>query len=271
MAEFEVRGIGRETNRKRKTVYRAYNEDEARQLAEADGTIVESIQMLPDEAATEAQVSYARDLGISIPENATKDELCDLLSCHLEHDKLATERHKSFAKAYQVHHTRFVGKRALFNMIFAALQARGRERELVGWFVYRVYRELVHGATDAPIMGPDDPVIRTVVDELVTDEAVLNSIRRYAGSDLIWFGEWTAPDSSVHRGGSNRTVAYKRTSRLLRDKLHLQTQSSPAPAHISPGIMRGSANTNSRSYRYVILLIVGALIVILFLFAMYAG
>lgn len=270
MPDFEARGIGRETRRRRKRVYRAYDEGEARQMAEADGIVVGRIQMLPDEPATESQLSYARDLGLSIPENATKDELRDMLSCHLEHDKPASERHKLFAKAYRVHHTRFVGKRVLFNMIFATLQARGHERQLVSWFAYRVYRELVHGAADAPIAGPDDPVIQGVTDELVNDTTVLDSIKRYVGSDLIWFGEWTAPDHTVHTGGSNHTIAYKRTSQLLRDKLHLHTRGSSLHPDISPPVLCAAASTNTPRHTLVILLLVIVLSFILFLFIVYA-
>ena len=265
MPDFEAKGIGRETRRRRKRVYRAYDESEARQMAEADGIIVGSLQMLPDEPATEAQLSYARDLGLSIPDNATKDELRDILSCHLEHDKPASERHKLFAKAYRVHHTRFVGKRVLFNMILATLQTRGRERQLVSWFAYRVYRELVHGVADAPIEGPEDPIIQAVADELVNDEAVLGSIKRYVGSDLIWFGEWTAPDHTVHTGGSNRTIAYKRTSQLLRDKLHLHARESSVHADISPRVLCAAASTNSVRRQLIILLLVIVLSLVLFL------
>jgi len=270
MPDFEVRGIGRETRRRRKRVYRACDEGEARQMAEADGMVVERIQMLPDEPATEAQLSYAIDLGLSVPDNATKDELRDILSCHLEHDKPASERHKSFAKAYRVHHTRFVGKRFLFSMIFAALQERGRERELVSWFAYRVYRELVHGGTDAHIAGPDDPVIQAVADELVNDEAVLNSIKRYVGSDLIWFGEWTAPDHTVHTGGSNRTIAYKRTSQLLGDKLPLHAGGASVHVELSPPALCAAVSTNTPGHRLVIVLLVVVLSFILFLVIAYA-
>ena len=266
MPSFEVTGRGRETSRKRKRIYAAYDEAEARQIAEADGTIVEGIQILPDEPATEAQLSYARDLGISIPENPTKDELRDLLSCHLDHDKPATQRHKSFARAYRVYHTRFVGKRVLFNLIFAALQTPGRERELVAWFTYRVYRELMHGAEDAPITGPDDPAIRAVADELWTESSIIDSIRRYRGSDLIWFGQWTAPDSSLHNGGSNRTIAYKRASRLLSDSLNLRTEPPTRPTDTTHSI-----STTNHSYRYVLVLIVVGLVLILLLLAVCSG
>lgn len=68
------------------------------------------------------------------------------------------------------------------------------------------------------IKDPDAEVIREIARQLVQDEAVVKSIRRYQGRDLVWFGEWTSPDGTVHNGGSNKTIAYKRASSLLREK-----------------------------------------------------
>ena len=82
------------------------------------------------------------------------------------------------------------------------------------------------------IDGPDHPVIQDVTAQLVQDDSVLKSIRRYRGSDLIWFGEWTAPNGGVHTGGSNKTIAYKRAAVLLREKVSSELR--PTPSHSSP-------------------------------------
>ena len=127
----------------------------------------------------------------------------------------------------------------------AALIASGREKELVAWFTYRIYRELVNGDDSAPIEGPDDPIVQDVVSQIRSDEAIVKSIRRYRGRDLIWFGEWTAPDGFVHIGGSNRTAAYKTVSSLLREKTGIS-------AHRAEGIGRrqsGAKRDVSGNYR----------------------
>jgi hypothetical protein len=157
-------------------------------------------------------------LGISIPAGATKNDLSDLISMKVDKDKPATERHRSFARRYGLEVSNYIGKRALFDRIQVALIAPGKERDLVSWFTYRVYRELVSGADSAPIEGPDDPIIQEVASHLETDEAIIKSVRRYTGRELIWFGEWTSPDGLVHAGGSNRTAAYKKASSFLREK-----------------------------------------------------
>jgi hypothetical protein len=228
MPTFLVTGIGRETGRKRQRTFDAKDEVHARTLAEADGTSVDAINRVPDEPATERQLSYAKDLGISVPSGATKEEVSDLLDVYLEHDKPADARHIGFAERYGVRYTQYSGKKALYNRIHATLSAPGREKEITAWFVYRVYRELVEGREHVSIDGPEHSVIQDVTAELVQDESVLKSIRRYRGNELIWFGEWTAPDGTVHTGGSNKTIAYKRAAVLLRERIGSELRSAPS-------------------------------------------
>jgi len=89
MPSYEIKGKGKDTGRKRKRIFTAPNEEEAKQLAEADGTLVEEIKEIPPDPPTERQLDYAKDLGISIPSNATKDDLSDLISLKVDRDKPA--------------------------------------------------------------------------------------------------------------------------------------------------------------------------------------
>jgi hypothetical protein len=66
------------------------------------------------------------------------------------------------------------------------------------------------------VKGPDDPIIKPIACQLAGDASVIQSIRRYQGADLVWFGKWTSASGTVHDGGSNRTTAYKKAAELLR-------------------------------------------------------
>lgn len=236
MPSYEIQGKGKDTGRKRHRVYSALTEEDARKLAEADGTLIEAVNEIPPDPPTEKQIEYARDLGISIPLNATKDDLRDLISLKVDRDKPATERHKAFARNYGLDFTNYIGKKALFNRIQAALIAPGLEKQLLSWFTFRVYRELAGGAENAPITGPNDPIIVEIAAQLSADEKILKSVRRYEGADLIWFGEWTAPDGTVHNGGSNRTAAFKEIAELLKQRAPMperKRNSSQPSARIS--------------------------------------
>ncbi len=140
----------------------------------------------------------------------------------------------------------------------------------MSWYVFRVYRELVEGDENAPIKGPDEQIIQEVSEQLENDQSVVKSIRRYKGRDLIWFGEWTALDGRVFTGGSNNTIAYKRTSQLLRKKLRLSEKTKP----VSPAQSKRSDRLDSRptipekrsglKSKIIIILIITILVAILF-------
>ena len=232
LIKFEIKGKGKETNRKRKRIYYANTKDEAIKKAEDDGTIVEKITELPHdpplppEPATEKQIKYATHLGIKIPNDATKEDLSYLIDIKVNNDKPATDRHKEFAHVYGLEPSKYIGKKALFNYIFNTLSEPGREKELITWFLFRVYRTLVSGKHNVPITTPTDPALQEISKGIYLDEKIVNSIRRYYGEQLVFFGEFTADNGRVYTGGSMRTIAYKTACQKLREKLNLPKRAS---------------------------------------------
>ncbi|MBI5843258.1 MAG: hypothetical protein HZB23_01160 [Deltaproteobacteria bacterium] len=219
MPEFIVEGHGEKTKRHRKKSYWGKDENEVRQKAINDGTIVESIIELPEpiEYATESQKKFARDLGLMFPHDITKSEMSDLIDFKKSNDKEATDRHKSFADYFGVKYSNYIGKKQLFNLIFYDLLAPGREVDLAAWFTYRICRHICNGADDHPLAtGPDANVIREIASELAYDERIIKSIKNYKdGKKLIWFGTYTAPDGRTYEGASKQTIAYKKAYELL--------------------------------------------------------
>jgi hypothetical protein len=219
MPFFRVKGKFMETGKPRNTKYFAKSEDEAMSAAEADGMIALSVEEIPAEPATERQLAFAAELGITIPDGITKPEISDLISLATTDDKPSTDRHRRFAESFGLEPTQYIGKKQLFDEIWQLLKQEGREMEMLQWFVFRVYRGLVKGTHDAPIDSPSDPLIIEVAHGLSSNEKAVASVRRYDGRNLIWFGEWSTPDGSIATGGSNRTIGYKETSQLLRQRL----------------------------------------------------
>ena len=264
MRIYEVEGRGKKSGRARKRRYFAPNEMEALQRADEDDTAVESIVEIPqpDEPPTERQLDYARALGIKVPLSATKLDVSDLIEEELRRrdaailsalppdvgnaeaedllrrekhkDKPITPRHQNFARIYDVPCTPYTGKKELFRRIHDALVEPGRETEMVSWFVFRVYRELNDGRLDLPIDSPDNPAIRAIGESLANDSTVVQSVRRYSGEDLIWFGEFTAPNGMLFNGGSRRTAAFKAAANALQQQLKIEKREAGkanAPRH----------------------------------------
>lgn len=216
MPKFKVAGNGHESGRPRTKVYQGNSDVHAKSLAEVDGMIVREVVRLPPTPPTDGQRATAAELGINIPTDISSEELSSLISLTTWRDKIANATLRELAAGYGVVVNDYCGKKYLFTQIFQQLSVRGRERDLVAWFAYRVYRELAQDAEGMPISSPRAPEIQAVAARLESDQTVLQSIRRYSGESLVWFGRYTTPEGAVLEGGSNRTTAYRTVAAFVR-------------------------------------------------------
>ena len=230
MPYFRVNGKAAESKNPRNRQYLAKSATEAQSQAEKDGIVVASVEEIAAQPATERQLAYAADLGIVIPDGITKDEISDLISIKTSDDEPSTARHRAFAESFGLEPTKYIGKKLLFDGIWTTLKQSDRQLELLQWFTFRVYRQLVNGSLGSPIDSPFNPVILEVAQELSKDDKALGSIKRYEGRSLIRFGELSAPDGSTYNGGSTRTIGYKEASRLLSIRLGIGDTSKPTDA-----------------------------------------
>lgn len=196
--------------------------------------------------ATEPQKDYAISLGIFFPPDISKDEMSYLISMKLDDDQPPTDRHKAFAQCFSVDVPNFIGKKALFDRIKWALDESGRENELVEWFVFRVYRQLVHRTNNAPIDNPKHKIIAEIANHLTNSKSVVKSIRKYHGRDLIAFGEWFSPNGQCYQGGSINTIAYQETASLLSEKLGLPYSSSNEKPYFPPPVKNSAKSKKQK-------------------------
>lgn len=180
---------------------------------------------LPRDVPTQRQLDYAKDLGVKVPQNATREEVSDLISFASSNDTVPSDLDRQHAGLYGVQYTQYTGKEKLYENIFIELSAQGRERDLCAWFAYRVYRQIVQHKEQVPITSPDDPIIKEIASELATEPSALQSIRRYSGTGLLQFGSSTCLNC-----GSNRTISYKKAAAFIQDKLGIQVQKQPRTA-----------------------------------------
>ena len=212
---YKVSGQHTTTRRRRTRTYAARSEDEARQCGEADGLTVDSVELLPPEPPTADQLALAASLGPAPPDGLDSEAMSDWIARIQQKDKPASPTQRAIAAAYGLEVSEHVGKRRLFRRLFVHLNEPGRDLDLAAWFTFRVYRELVRGRYGVAITTPADPAIQTIAAQLLQAPGVLESIRRYSGDELIWFGQWTGSSGIVNTGGSNRTKAYKEAAERL--------------------------------------------------------
>jgi len=100
LRRYEIKGTGKESGRQRKRVYEEPDEDSARRRAEAEGTVIESVADLGVIPPTEPQMSYAKGVGIAVPEGASATDVSMLLTNHEEEAGPASENEFKLARDF---------------------------------------------------------------------------------------------------------------------------------------------------------------------------
>ena len=91
---FQVVGKNPITNRKNKRTYEARNEEEACKCAEAAGLLGPfEVSVLPALPPTDSQISYAKDLGATIPGDACKTDVSAIISRITDEDEEPASEH----------------------------------------------------------------------------------------------------------------------------------------------------------------------------------
>ena len=233
MPKYKISGKSVKSGRKRVVTHQAIDEITAKAYAEKEGIEVVDIIVLPQDPPTERQIDYAQSLGIKIPQDTTKDELSDLISIAVDKDKPSEIRYVNFANIYGIECTRYATKKSIYYKIQNELIKPGNEFNMISWFAFRVHRSLVSGKINPEFDDPRNSIFTSTAQELISNEQVIKSIRRYVGRDLIWFGEWTSPSGNLMSGGSTQTNAYKSVSKILKEKLSLNINKTNGKTELS--------------------------------------
>lgn len=268
MPFYEVIGIGKETNRKRKKTYRAENEDEVKSLAEKDGTIVENINLMPPEPATEKQLSYAKSLGIKIPDNPTKKELIYLISSKVETPASNDQINYALKLGVQFHEYDFKSKERVQNKI-SKLLGHDSDRyyaELAKWYVYSIARYLSKENWSTPEKSNiETDIIQMAIEMLMKDKKAFKSFKRQMEYQepfsIIIFGQHTDENGYFQEGASRKTAAYKLVSEFLTENLEIQHKTtSSKQINIKPSAQAKKEKSNDFS------VVLGAIVVIIILY-----
>lgn len=108
-ARYQVIGINPKTKRRNKRIYDEQSEDRALKKAEDDGFVAPfEITIIPFDPPSERQLSYAKDLGISIPDGACWMDVSALISRVTSgHERPADEKTAMQAHLHGVKFSRY--------------------------------------------------------------------------------------------------------------------------------------------------------------------
>lgn len=223
MPYYDIVGKGIKTSRKRHMRYLADNEDHAVSMANKDETEVITIEMVEAGPATEKQKQYARDLGLSFPDDINVYEMSNLLNCKLDNDSASPKwliEHVWEIEPSQkgLAFTKYAGLEELVSFIYSKYFNDKNKTEMVHWFLYFVVRDRLNIGWDKPITEIySDYPLDSVELRLTKNENVINSIKRYTNLCLLRFGEYLDEEGFTVTGGSKRTASYKEAMSLLKE------------------------------------------------------
>lgn len=215
---FTIRGTNSESGRRKNVHTTAYSEEEAIEYAKEQGLVepFEISKRVPE--PTEAQLSYARDLGAMIPPDATREDLRAIISKRLEGGGDPHPDLREFAKGRGVLFSRFVGKIELYNRIHNDLDTVDQ----IAFFAFCVYRWVSDDRRANMDVHPLRQVFYSFAEKVQHDERWLKSFYgNYDGENIRFFGKIITDNGWEMEGGSTNTIAYKEVCTYLAEKANV--------------------------------------------------
>lgn len=217
---FRVIGLTAKRGRPTTKEIAAETPDEARRAAERLGVKVEAVERLPSVPASEAQLAYARKLGIPIPESATLEQMTYLISQAVDAPASPWLIARTRALGAEINGERFASHGYISGRLVSAI---GRDtpayyQELATWFLFSVlrHRRRASWATPADADVAFD-IVHALAGSLVQDHDALKSLKRDYQTlfpeervfVMLDFGRSTAGRLS------DRTIVFKAAVELL--------------------------------------------------------
>lgn len=156
------------------------------------------LNRIDESPATSMQKDYARSLGITLPEAATKSDAKALIDLELDSDEPASEGLKAFAIEKGMKFSDYVGNKYLHNLLFDNLEALDK----VIFFCFCIYKFHFNDSEEHILEHPKKEVFQDFGEQYVKDSFFVASMEEYVGEELIAFGK----SEKVTREGKKKTI-----------------------------------------------------------------
>lgn len=215
-----ISGIYQSTKRRRTIELPAISEEEARLYAINQG-LIEPLEIFekPPDPPSVAQIEYASSLGAKVPLNASKQDLSAIIQKKLDSDSDPKQELIDYANHHKIIFSEYIGKRALYNLIFENLSTVDK----AAFFVFSVYRWLTDDRRANLEIHPQRQIFFDFALQVIDNEKVMSSINRYSGKSTRFFGKIIQSNGEEIFGGSVSTIAYKAACDYLEAVLKIET------------------------------------------------
>ncbi len=186
----------------------------------SDGTPVANHVKATNNLPTERQIAYARDLGIAIPENISREDLSHMISKVVDKDSDPNPGLVEYAQGKGILVSPHMGKRSLYSLIFSSLSGEDK----IAFFAFSIYRWLSDDRRANLDNHPNKDAFYEFAKSVADNESFQKSMNRYSGDSLRFFGTLNVQGKDAtleHTGGSTGTIAYKTAAEFLKNKFNL--------------------------------------------------
>lgn len=205
------------TNRVRKVkVYATSKEDAAHQLMQLGYLPPFALTRAPDKQPTERQIELCKEANIEIPANACCEDVSALLTSYYEYDeKPPSDGLKEFATNHKIIFSSYSGKKRLYDKVFSGLDIENK----IAFFIFSVYRYLSDDRESNLDVHPHREIFYDFAREKAGSKRYINSLIKYRGRDLRFFGTLTFDDYPYksHYGRRTDLMAYRDAKQYLID------------------------------------------------------
>lgn len=213
MYQFKAKYIA--TGRFRTRKIDAFSESEARALIKELG-YEEPIEMsqIPFDPPTDAQRDACQKHGTTIPSKACKLDVSFIIDNKLNFDSVANPELLQYATEMKLKLSYYIGKKNLYEYVFCNLN----QHDKISFFVFCVYRFLSNNRCGNLNRSPHKNLFDEFATKKLSDSSFVNSVNRYSGDQLRYFGSICIGNNTYHNGGSTNTIAYKTTKKFLAEQ-----------------------------------------------------
>lgn len=216
MPNFRVTGLTAKKGRPTTKTIGAETPNDARRTAEKLGLQVETVERLASEPASQAQLSYARSLGIEIPPAPTLEQMTSLISRAVDPPASPWLVARAVAIGAEIDAGRYASQGYISGRLIFAI---GRDtpaylKELATWFLFSVLRHRRRVSWESPDeSGIPFEAVNALAGSFIQDTAALKSLKReYRNGPIFAF---LAVSNGSGGALSDKTIAFARAVELL--------------------------------------------------------
>jgi hypothetical protein len=264
---FRVTGLYPKTGRMRTRIIDAFDDSDLRESIKKHGLVPPlTIEEIDHERPTSMQIEYASDLGITIENSFSKQDVSALIDRKLNYDKAAPEDLRDYAKSKRIYFSNQIGSKGLYSLIYNSLSGVDK----AAFFVFMIYRHLTDDRVRNLDVHPHKLFFYHIGEKIFLEDSLFKSISSYDGEDLRFFGEIEI-QGTIESGGSINTKGYAFAAKAVSRQFGTPKTRSLKFNITSPDKNLGSSEEDfhTSDMRYVIIGTLFIFLIILIFLVMY--